>query len=86
MVSNLSADLTREQIVDMTNRAQNEILSHDNNITRIKPDPNVHTGSDDMTGTIANTSGLASFTVTANIDTAVATKGFIQISDTGGGS
>lgn len=84
MVERLNADLTREQILDMTNKAQNEILSHDNNITRIKPDPNVHTGSESLAGAAGNTSGLASFTVTADIETTIATKGFLQIEDTGG--
>ena len=84
MVQRLNAALTREQILDLTNKAQNEILAHDNRITRILPDPNLHTGSDDLAGASGNVINNAVFIVTADIPSAVATKGFIQITDDGG--
>jgi len=54
MKERLNADLTREQILDMTNKCQNEILAHDNRITRILPDPFMHTGSESLTGSITS--------------------------------
>lgn len=67
----------------MTNKAQNEILSHDNRITRILPDPVVHTGSDSFTGTAANLIGNITFDITVPIPASIATKGFIQVTDGG---
>ena len=83
MAERLNADLSREQILDMTKKAQNEILAHDNRITRIVPDPNVNTGSETMNSTANNLLGGAVFEVTAAISADVATKGFLQIEDAG---
>ena len=83
MEARLNADLTREQILDMTNKCQNEILAHDNRITRILPDPFMHTGSDSFTGSASNALGDITFDVTTAITTTVATKGYIQVTDAG---
>ena len=83
MKERLNADLTREQILDMTNKCQNEILAHDNRITRILPDPFMHTGSESLTGSAANALGDITFDVTTVIPTTVATKGYIQVTDAG---
>ena len=83
MAERLNADLTREQILDMTNKCQNEILAHDNRITRILPEPFMHTGSDSLTGTASNALGDITFDVTTVIPTTVATKGYIQVTDAG---
>tara|TARA_R100000750_G_scaffold6047_2_gene4731 strand:- start:19813 stop:20712 length:900 start_codon:yes stop_codon:yes gene_type:complete len=83
MEARLNADLTREQILDMTNKCQNEILAHDNRITRILPDPFMHTGSDSFTGSASNALGDITFDVTTAIPTTVATKGYIQVTDAG---
>ena len=84
MAERLNADLSREQILDMTRKAQNEILAHDNQITRIVPDPNVNTGSSSMASTANNLLGNAVFEVTLAISADLATKGFLQVEDTGG--
>lgn len=83
MAARLNADLTREQILDMTNKAQNEILAHDNRITRILPDAFMHTGSDTLTGTATNLINNITFDVTTAIPSVVATRGYIQVTDAG---
>ncbi|MHA1972413.1 MAG: hypothetical protein ACTSW1_05460 [Candidatus Hodarchaeales archaeon] len=81
MSSRLSADLTREQILDMTNKAQNEILGHSNRITRIVPDPFIHTGSDDLVGDSGNTLGNILFKITTVVDLDTPSAGFIQVTN-----
>lgn len=75
---------SRARLLDMTNRAQNEILGNSNAITRITPDPYIHTGSASYTGAASvNTSGLGTFTVTATIESTAPTKGYLIITDSG---
>jgi len=66
MAERLNANLTRENILDMINKAQNEILSNDNRITQIIPDPFIHSGSE-IFNSIVNADGSATFEVTQNI-------------------
>jgi len=82
MSERLNASLSREKILNMCNRAQNEILSNDNRITRIVPDPFIHTGSDGMTA-IANSGGIFTFTVNATIPSTTPTKGYIMVTEGG---
>jgi hypothetical protein len=81
MSERLNASLSREKILNMTNRAQNEILSHDNRITRIIPDPFIHTGSDGFNGDLANNIGDFDFVVTQTIPLTTPTKGYIIVTD-----
>ena len=81
MVERLNDALSREKILNMMNRAQNEIFSNDNRITRIVPDPFIHTGSDAFTDPGTNTSGLFTYTVVETIPLTTPTKGFILITD-----
>jgi len=88
MSERLNADLTREQILDMTNKAQNEILGHANRITRIVPDPFIHTGSDDLTGITPNGANNLIGDILFRIDESPSldtpSAGFIQITNTDG--
>jgi hypothetical protein len=84
MAERLNATLTRENIRDMINIAQNEILSNDNRITRIVPDPFLHTGSDDFTGHATNnTSGAFTFEVNETIPTTTPTRGYLLVTEGG---
>ncbi len=67
MSERLNANLTRENILDMINKAQNEILSNDNRITQIIPDPIIHSGSEIFNGIASNPVNASVFTVTQDI-------------------
>lgn len=81
MSERLNASLSREKILNMANRAQNEILGTDNRITRIIPDPFIHTGSAGMVAAAGNTIGLFTFTVNAAIALTTPTKGYLMVSE-----
>jgi len=87
MGERLNADLTRENILDMINKAQNEIMSNDNRLVQIIPDPAVHTGSEIFNGIVGNNSGNDTFQVSQNVtanfpDTP--TRGFLLVTDAAG--
>lgn len=84
MSERVSASLSREKLLNMTNRAQNEILSADNRITRIVPDPFLHTGSVGFTAAAGNNLGLFTFTVTTAIPLTTATRGYLLVTRVGG--
>jgi len=63
----VQGSLTRENILDMINKAQNEILSNDNRITQITPDPFIHSGSEVFNGVTSNPINSFTFTVTQDI-------------------
>jgi len=76
----INANLTRPQILDMINNVQNEVLANDNGITRIKPDPFIHTGSESYTSHATNnTSGAFTFEVQETITTTNPTKGYLLL-------
>ena len=82
MAERMHGDLSRANIRDIANRVQNEILSVPNRLTRIKPDPYVHTSSSDYTSHASNnSSGDGTFEVTANIKTTDPTSGYLIITD-----
>ncbi len=84
MSQRLSTGLTREKILNMTNRAQNEILSNDNRLTRIIPDPFLHTGSDGFTDAgVANILGDFDYVVVQTIPLTTPTRGFLLITLSG---
>jgi len=82
MSARLNGNLSREQILNMTNRAQNEILSNDNRLTRVVPDPFIHTGA-----TLANSdnavnlAGNFTYVIQSAIPTTTPTKGFLLINE-----
>lgn len=74
--------LSREKLLNMANRGQNEILSNDNRITRIIPDPFIHTGSDSFVGTFGQIIGAFSYIITPGpIPLTTPTKGYIIVTD-----
>ena len=83
MSERLDASLTSQKIIDMINNAQNEILGHDNQITKIVPAPFLHTGSEEMTGVMLQGAGSETFRVTTSIPTTTPKKGFLLISEAG---
>jgi len=87
MGERLNADLTRENILDMINKAQNEIMSNDNRLVQIIPDPVVHTGSEVFNSDATNVLGNDTFSVAQDVtadfpDTP--TKGFLLVTDLAG--
>lgn len=84
MEERLSAELDRESILEMTNKAQNEILSNANGLTRIKPDPYLHTGMTAGAGAASgNDSGNYSFIMGSAIVTTTPTAGYLLITEGG---
>ena len=83
MQKRINANLTRATILDTTNKVQNEILSHNNYVTKITPDPFLHTGSIDFTNDGSNTAGSSKFAATENIPLTTPTKGFLLITESG---
>jgi len=84
MSERLNGSLSREKIRDMANRAQNEILGHDNRITRIVPDPFLHTGSAEMNGDpTQNISGAFNFYVLPTIAATTPTRGYLLVTEGG---
>jgi len=82
MSARLNGNLSREQILNMTNRAQNEILSNDNRLTRIVPDPFIHTGATlANSDNASNVAGNFTYVIQSSIPTTTATKGFLLINE-----
>ncbi len=81
MLQRLNANITREQLLDKINIAQNEILSHENRFTRIVPDPFLHTGSDDFTAASGNNAGDFDLVITQTIPQGTPTKGILLITE-----
>ncbi len=81
MADFLSTAYSRAAILDMTNNAQNEILSHPNELTRITPDPYLHTGMTAIAGGAGNSSGDADFVVGSAIPTTVPTAGYLLVTE-----
>ena len=81
MLQRLNANITREQLLDKINIAQNEILSHENRFTRIVPDPFFHTGSDDFVAASGNNIGDFDLVISTTIPLTTPTKGILLITE-----
>jgi hypothetical protein len=85
MAARINGNLSRENILNRTNLAQNEILGNDNRITRIIPDPFIHTGSDTFDGVFGQIIGAFSYDIFPGpIPLTTPTQGYLIVSDQSG--
>jgi len=75
---------TRPRLLELVNIAQNEILSHDNGLTEIKPTPFLHTGSDSFTShNTLNAVDSPTFKITVDIPLTTPKSGWLNVDSSG---